>query len=687
VSVTFPREARLSGMSTNALSRPPARSGRAPSARVLLWILLILGFVCLSFAAALQADAGTLPGTATRRQDFTASGTLKSLTVQNVNGNVEIVAGPAFAAAVDLTVRAKDDREAKRLLDETTVRFSNDDGELSLVVELAGSEVRRGRDGGWDVRTRRDDGFRVDARCRVTLPPGVAVRASLVNGSVTAAGIAAELALSSVNGKVEVAGARSNLTLSTVNGNVDAQVAEIPKGTEIQLKSVNGNLALKLPAAAGFRFDGKTMSGEILSTFTLPLPAGEDELTGAERARVQAEKETFRVEKERIRAEMRTVREEARRAERERQRTEVETEGGAEKDAEKDAEKIEIDLSELNRSLEEMNRDLARMSRELSRNISINLNRSYEATVGGGGATVRMSNLNGKILLLAEGTTESQAKAVVSPRRVRIVEIPRVAVAPRVPAHPAVPAVPAVPSAPRSPAPPREPMPPSEIGQPVVRGDIAGDFSTSVPLGDVTLGHVTGRVRVATHSGQIEVKSAGKGADLSTAGGDIRIQSVTGDLTARTYGGDIRAGSVSGEARLETSGGDIVLKSGAGAVTARTGGGDVTLHAVHGPVAVRTSGGSVLCEIAGTVRPSAEIASSGGDVTLVLPANAQADVEVTVAGVESDGDYIDSQFPDLAVSKKGGRQTATGKLNGGGPRISVRATSGTVRIRKGPPAS
>ncbi len=103
---------------------------------------------------------------------------------------------------------------------------------------------------------------------------------------------------------------------------------------------------------------------------------------------------------------------------REHQKIEVEVDG----EPEKDVEKIEIDLSELNRSLEQMNRDLARMSRELAHNITINLNRSYEATVGGGGATVRMSNLNGKILLLAEGTTEAQAKAIVGPRRVRIVE-------------------------------------------------------------------------------------------------------------------------------------------------------------------------------------------------------------------------------------------------------------------------
>ena len=653
--MTFSAPARLSGMSSNVSCRGPAPERPATLPRVLLWILVIAGFLLLSFAAALRADARTLPGSATRRQDFKASGTLKSLTIENVNGSVEIGPGPAFTAFVELTARAKDDREAKRILDETTAGFSNENGDMTLRVEPPGMRHRRGGRGGWDERRADGDAFRVEARCRVTVPPGVAVQASLVNGNLSAGGVTSDLALTSVNGKIDVAGASRSLRLSTVNGNVDAQVTELGKGSEVELKSVNGNLVLKLPSAAGFRFQGKTMGGEILSTFSLPVRAA------------SGEDETVRVEKEKIRVETRKIREAVREAEREKRR--LSREG--------DPEPIEIDLSELNRSLAEIDRELASMSRELARDITIHLNRSCEATVGGGGAAVRMSNLNGKILLLAEGTTEEQAKAVVGPRRVRIVQIPPVPPVPPLPAMARIPAAPSVP--------PPPPVP-YEFGHPVVRGDIAGDFASSVPLGDVTLGHVSGNVKVATHSGQIEVKSAGKGADLSTAGGDIAIDAVTGSLAARTRGGDIRAGVVTGEARLETTGGDLVLKSGGAAVTARTGGGDVTVKSAKGPVVIRTAGGTVFCEIAGSDRSPVEIVSGGGDVTLVLPSNAKGDVEVAVAGVEPDGDYILSQFPELAISRRGSRQTAAGTLNGGGPRVVVRSTSGTVRVRRGPAA-
>ena len=123
-----------------------------------------------------------------------------------------------------------------------------------------------------------------------------------------------------------------------------------------------------------------------------------------------------------------------------------------------------------------------------------------------------------------------------------------------------------------------------------------------------------------------------------------------------------------------------------GAVIARTTAGDITLRKTRGPVVAQTSGGSVLCEIVSAVRPGVEVTTGGGDVTLVLPANYRGDVDVRVTGVDSDEDYIVSQFPEVAVVKRETLQRAEGKLGGGGPKIAVRTTAGVVRIRKGPPS-
>lgn len=600
----------------------------------LLWTALIAGFLLLSLAAALRADADDRSASATRRQDFNASGALRSLTVENLLGSVEIAAGPAFRATVDLTARASSEREARRILDETTSRLVNEDGALALVTESPGSKAERLFGGRWRVRVRDEDLGRVEARYVVTLPAGVPVSVSSVSGRVAVKGITADLKLSTVNGRIEVAGARGNLKLETVNGNIDASAAELAKDADLSLKSVSGNLVLRLPAAAGFRFEGKTMSGEILSTFAFPAmtPAPGPPRVAAARVGREHAQAADRRSRETIRIES-----------------------------------LNEDLSELNRSLAEMSHELARLSMEIAREVSINLHRSVGGMVGSGGAVVRMSNLNGRIVLLSEGSIEAQAKPLLGLRTPRIAE----GVAPPAPPSPAI-----------APAPPE----PGEFGRALVRGDLPGDFVAANVEGDVSLGRVAGKVKVSAGWGQLHVVSAGKGAELSTAGGDITVDAVTGDLVATTAAGDIRAGNVSGDARLETTGGDVVVKSGGGAVTARTTAGDITLRKIRGPVLAQTSGGSVVCEIVSIVRPGVEVTTGGGDVTLVLPANYRGDVDVRVTGVDSDEDYIVSQFPEVAVVKRETLQRAEGKLGGGGPRIAVRTTAGVVRIKKGPPS-
>lgn len=222
-----------------------------------------------------------------------------------------------------------------------------------------------------------------------------------------------------------------------------------------------------------------------------------------------------------------------------------------------------------------------------------------------------------------------------------------------------------------------------------MRGDIDGDFSTTLPFGDVQVGKVSGNVRIVTYGGQIRVAEAAKGADLSTSGGDIQIDGVHGDLRAITHGGEVRVGRVTGDAKLETMGGDVDLASCGGSVTAKTGGGDLRLHQVHGSVHASAGGGDVHCDIVGHETPEGVTISSGsGDVTLVLPANFRANVDVQVSGVDDETDAIVSDFPEIAISRRPSsmQQSAKGAINGGGPRVAIRISSGTVRIKKGPAA-
>jgi DUF4097 and DUF4098 domain-containing protein YvlB len=645
---------------------PPSSQGAPPrrESRVAVWTLLIAALVLLTLAAGLHADARELSARASRTQNFVASGNVKSLAVENVNGNVEILSGPSFKAEADVTVYAGTETLAKKRLEDVKAHFDNDNGELSLYTEEPGVTVRRsGR--GWNVHSDRDDedGWRTEVRYRITMPPGMSASVSTVNGAVSVSDLAAPMDLSTVNGKIDVTGARREAKLNTVNGAIRATFTELSKGVSVDVRTVNGGIALTLPAKAGFRFEGHTMSGEILSSFALPTTVDDDEATRArDESRVARDK--IHAERDKVRVEIREKQRKARKSD--------EADDGV------------IDLSELNEGLADLNREMAEMSRELSRTITVHLNRAYEGTVGDGGAHVRCSNLNGKIVVLAEGTTEAQAKKLTSGRGPFTIVSPTTPRLPRVVVIPAPPAPPAPPA--HAPLAPLPPMAADPWGRSISKGDVAGDLVLSYAPSDVTAGQVAGRVKISTQSGQIHVKGAGKGAELSSAGGDIRIESVTGDLKATTSGGDIRAGAVSGDARLETAGGDVIVRSAGGSVTARTGGGDITLKKVHGPVVARTLGGTISCEITSASSPGGELATSGGDVTITLPANYRADVDVRVSGVDPDTDAVISQFPEITVSHRPGSISGEGKLNGGGPRLTIRSNSGTVTIRKGPAA-
>jgi DUF4097 and DUF4098 domain-containing protein YvlB len=171
---------------------------------------------------------------------------------------------------------------------------------------------------------------------------------------------------------------------------------------------------------------------------------------------------------------------------------------------------------------------------------------------------------------------------------------------------------------------------------------------------------------------------------VKTFGGDIILGTVTGALTATTMAGDIRVESVGGAAAVDTAGGDIRIQRVGGSLDARTSGGDIIAPSVGGGVKAVTAGGDVrIGVVSRDIKGGITIHNSGGDVSLSLPADCKADVELIVTGADDDR-AIRSEFPDVSFSKRSGSQRATATLNGGGEKIVVRTTSGMIRLKKTP---
>jgi DUF4097 and DUF4098 domain-containing protein YvlB len=635
---------------------PASRAERAE--RRALWILLAAGLALLLAASVASGDQPTV--TRTDRFDATlAPGTV--VRVENVNGDLVAAPGRAFSATVTITVAAATKSRAQEILDRTRIESGNEDGAYRLETIWPGRSGSRARD-------RHRSGFdchdcRIVARYALVLPAGISARLQTVNGEVRVSDLDGDVEAHSVNGSVIVSGARRSLRAQTVNGRVEAAAQAMPAGVSWALETVNGSVLATLPKDAGFRWSATTMSGSIASTFALS-PAREEMLAPEP---IAAPVPRPRPAPAPPAARVRSADED------EDGNLVVDTEE-IERQVEESLRQVEVVIRENDKAMHEHEKTMRQM-----RVVLPHLN--YEATVGAGGASLRTTTLNGSITLLAAGTREADAKPLASGRRSIVVTVPRVEVhAPEVhvrvpPVHVEVPAPVVVMPAPEAP----------DVGE-IVRGDIAGDF-LSTSNGSYRVGHVSGRVKILTNSGEIHLASAGKGADLKTFGGDIQLGPILGDLKAQTSAGDVRVGPVTGSATVSTSGGDIRIERVSGLVVARTAGGDVILPAVGGAVQAQTAGGEVRIGIVARMPKGVVIRNDGGDVVLTLPSDAQADLDLRVEGpADPEEVLIRSDFPGIAISRGEESQRAVGALNGGGARITVRTSSGSIRIRKGPAA-
>ena len=100
---------------------------------------------------------------------------------------------------------------------------------------------------------------------------GSEVRANTVNGGVIVHNATGPVRANTVNGGVVVNTAAGPVTAETVNGNVDARMASLQGNDDMTFKTVNGSVAIYVPARfdANFRFD--TVHGGIDSDFPMTL--------------------------------------------------------------------------------------------------------------------------------------------------------------------------------------------------------------------------------------------------------------------------------------------------------------------------------------------------------------------------------------------------------------------------------
>ncbi len=143
--------------------------------------------------------------------------------------------------------------------------------------------------------------------------------------------------------------------------------------------------------------------------------------------------------------------------------------------------------------------------------------------------------------------------------------------------------------------------------------------------------------------------------EIHTSGGSIDIEDLIGNVDAHTSGGSIEVGSITGNVKLKTSGGSILTE------------------AIHGELDAHTSGGSIRVTMAQQLTEDAELTTSGGSITAYLIEDISIDIDASTSGgrVRSDFD----------VNGRVKKQSIRGEINGGGPRLELHTSGGSISIK------
>jgi DUF4097 and DUF4098 domain-containing protein YvlB len=194
--------------------------------------------------------------------------------------------------------------------------------------------------------------------------------------------------------------------------------------------------------------------------------------------------------------------------------------------------------------------------------------------------------------------------------------------------------------------------------------------------GSISVPDLIGNVKLASSGGSLRIGNIGGAVNGRTSGGSISLAGARGEAEIRTSGGSIRVGRVDGPLTARTSGGSIRVEEARDAMRLHTSGGGIRFASTGGVVDARTSGGSIEGVVSTARLRSVSMTTSGGGVSLALPAGTPFNHDA-----RSSGGGVTVDFP-VTVTGKLNRNAISGPVNGGGPKVELRTSGGGVRLKQ-----
>ena len=233
--------------------------------------------------------------------------------------------------------------------------------------------------------------------------------------------------------------------------------------------------------------------------------------------------------------------------------------------------------------------------------------------------------------------------------------------------------------------------------------------------GDISVMGRDGNAEVSSQNGDVSVTDLNGSLTLDLQHSSARVSQVSSDVTVQGRANDVSIEDVKGTVHLDgdfmesvklsriakpvsfkstrtnmdlsqlsgylnLDSGDLEATNVVGPFRLRTRSKDIMLNGISNDVHVQNENGAV--EVHVNKLGGLDIKNAKGDIRIFLPAKTGFQLEASAR----DGE-IQTDFNDLKITNGDEHSSASGSVNGGGPRMTLENEHGTIEIRKGTASS
>lgn len=217
--------------------------------------------------ALVVAVAGCSESTAPDNPDFDWSGTIAQgdvIEIKGINGSIIVSAASGNTVSVSAVKDAQDSDPTE--VDIEVVTHAEGVTICAVYPDVAGQPPNECAPGNQGHMSTQDND--VEVTFWVSVPAGVDLVATTINGSVSGTSLESNAFATTVNGDVSLTTTQL-ATASTVNGTITVTIGLADWDRNLNFLTVNGNIRVEVPSATNAEVRLVATNGSISSDFTL----------------------------------------------------------------------------------------------------------------------------------------------------------------------------------------------------------------------------------------------------------------------------------------------------------------------------------------------------------------------------------------------------------------------------------